>query len=105
MRDFIAPNARDRHAAPPQSARNRETSMTNLKRHFGALAVGAAAAVLLGASAFAADPAVIYDLGGKFDKSFNEAAFNGAERWKKDTGGTYHYLEIQAEAQREQALR
>jgi basic membrane protein A len=53
----------------------------------------------------AGGPAVIYDLGGKFDKSFNEAAYNGAERWKKDTGGTYHDLEIQAEAQREQALR
>jgi basic membrane protein A len=52
-----------------------------------------------------ADPALIYDLGGKFDKSFNEAAYNGAERWKKDTGGTYHDLEIQAEAQREQAVR
>ncbi len=50
-------------------------------------------------------PAVIYDLGGKFDKSFNEAAYNGAERWKKETGGTYHDIEIQAEAQREQALR
>ena len=33
-----------------------------------------------------AQPAVIYDMGGKFDKSFNEAAYNGAERWKKETG-------------------
>jgi basic membrane protein A and related proteins len=79
--------------------------MTNLKRHFGALAAGVAAATLMAASAFAADPAVIYDLGGKFDKSFNEAAFNGAEQWKKETGGTYHDIEIQAEAQREQVLR
>ncbi|MTH76506.1 BMP family lipoprotein [Paracoccus aestuariivivens] len=52
-----------------------------------------------------ADPALIFDLGGKFDKSFNEAAFNGAERWKAETGGSYKELEMQSEAQREQALR
>ncbi|MDF3853158.1 BMP family protein [Paracoccus sp. P2] len=52
-----------------------------------------------------ADPALIFDLGGKFDKSFNEAAYNGAERWKAETGGTYKELEMQSEAQREQALR
>ncbi|MTH62670.1 BMP family lipoprotein [Paracoccus shanxieyensis] len=52
-----------------------------------------------------ADPALIFDLGGKFDKSFNEAAFGGAERWKAETGGTYKELEMQSEAQREQALR
>ncbi|MGN6683470.1 MAG: BMP family lipoprotein, partial [Devosia sp.] len=78
--------------------------MTNFKRHLGALAAGIAAVALLAGSAFA-DPALIYDLGGKFDKSFNEAAYNGAEQWKKETGGTYHDLEIQAEAQREQAVR
>jgi basic membrane protein A len=78
--------------------------MTNFKRHLGALAAGVAGVALLAGAAFA-DPAVIYDLGGKFDKSFNEAAYNGAEQWKKETGGTYHDLEIQAEAQREQAVR
>jgi basic membrane protein A len=79
--------------------------MIDFKRHLGALAVGIAATALLAGAAFAADPAVIYDLGGKFDKSFNEAAYNGAEQWKKETGGTYHDLEIQAEAQRVQAVR
>jgi basic membrane protein A len=74
-------------------------------RHVRAVAAGVSAAALLVGSALAADPAVIYDLGGKFDKSFNEAAYNGAEQWKKETGGTYHDLEIQAEAQREQAVR
>ena len=29
----------------------------------------------------AAQPAVIYELGGKADRSFNQAAFEGAERW------------------------
>ena len=57
------------------------------------------------AGAAAAEPALIFDLGGKFDKSFNEAAYTGAERWKAETGGTYKELEMQSEAQREQALR
>ena len=52
-----------------------------------------------------AEPALIFDLGGKFDKSFNEAAFNGAEQWAKETGRSYKQLEMQSEAQREQALR
>ena len=42
-------------------------------------------------------------MGGKFDKSFNEAAYDGAERWKKETGKTYLDFEIANEAQREQA--
>ncbi|MDH5452257.1 MAG: BMP family ABC transporter substrate-binding protein [Paracoccaceae bacterium] len=67
--------------------------------------LGAAATLALSTGAVLADPAIIYDLGGKFDKSFNEAAFNGAERWKAETGGTYKELEMQSEAQREQALR
>ena len=45
-----------------------------------------------------ADPAVIYDMGGKFDKSFNEAAFVGAEAWKKSTGKPYLDFEISNEA-------
>jgi basic membrane protein A len=52
-----------------------------------------------------AEPALIYDMGGKFDKSFNEMAYMGAERWKKETGGSYRDIEIQSETQREQALR
>nr|WP_209015282.1 BMP family ABC transporter substrate-binding protein [Roseibium limicola] len=50
-------------------------------------------------------PAVLYDLGGKFDKSFNEAAFAGAEKFKEDTGVAYRDFEIQNDSQREQALR
>ncbi|MBV9523345.1 MAG: BMP family ABC transporter substrate-binding protein [Alphaproteobacteria bacterium] len=49
-------------------------------------------------------PAVIYDVGGKFDKSFNEAAYVGAERFKKATGIGYREFEITNEAQREQAF-
>jgi basic membrane protein A len=67
--------------------------------------LGAAATLARTAGVASAEPAIIFDLGGKFDKSFNEAAFNGAERWKAETGGTYKELEMQDEAQREQALR
>ncbi|MDF1619742.1 BMP family lipoprotein [Pseudothioclava nitratireducens] len=66
--------------------------------------LGAAATLALGAGAALADPALIYDLGGKFDKSFNEAAYGGAMRWVEETGGSYKELEMQSEAQREQAL-
>lgn len=65
----------------------------------------AGAALTLLPLAVAADPALIFDLGGKFDKSFNEAAYQGAERWKAETGGSYKELEMQSEAMREQALR
>jgi basic membrane protein A len=50
-------------------------------------------------------PAVVYDLGGKFDKSFNEGVHTGAEKYKKDTGADYRDFEPQNDAQREQALR
>jgi basic membrane protein A and related proteins len=50
-------------------------------------------------------PAVVFDMGGKFDKSFNESAYNGAERFKKESGIAYRDFEVTAEAQREQALR
>ncbi|MFU8865383.1 MAG: BMP family lipoprotein [Rhodobacterales bacterium] len=67
--------------------------------------LGAAAATALSAGAALAQPALIFDLGGKFDKSFNEAAFAGAQRWAEETGGTYLETVMQSEAQREQALR
>ena len=68
---------------------------------------GLAAALLASTAAFAADikPAIIYDLGGKFDKSFNEGVFNGAPKFKKETGVDFRDLEIQNDAQREQVLR
>ena len=50
-------------------------------------------------------PAIVFDMGGKFDKSFNEAAYNGAERFKKESGIAFREFEVTAEAQREQALR
>ncbi|MFN4154973.1 MAG: BMP family protein [Paracoccaceae bacterium] len=67
--------------------------------------LGAAAVLALTAGVASAEPALIYDMGGKFDKSFNEAAYEGAERWAKETGGSYKEIEIQQEAQRAQALQ
>ena len=65
----------------------------------------AAAAIVLGGTVALANPAIIYDVGGKFDKSFNESAYNGAEAWKAESGGEYREIELQSEAQREQAIR
>ena len=56
--------------------------------------LGSAAALAVMASAALAEPALMYDLGGKFDKSFNEAAFNGAKRWADETGGSYREIEV-----------
>ncbi|ANP37772.1 MULTISPECIES: BMP family lipoprotein [Rhodobacterales] len=67
--------------------------------------MGGSAALAVTAGAALADPALIFDLGGKFDKSFNEAAFMGAKRWADETGGSFREIELQSEAQREQALR
>ncbi|MEL6688731.1 MAG: BMP family ABC transporter substrate-binding protein [Pseudomonadota bacterium] len=67
--------------------------------------LGGAAALAISATAVAAEPAIIFDLGGKFDKSFNEAAFNGATRWAEENGASFREVELQNEAQREQALR
>ena len=67
--------------------------------------LGSVAALAMTAGAALGEPALVFDLGGKFDKSFNEAAFTGAQRWAEETGGTFREIELQNEAQREQALR
>ncbi|WP_181704664.1 BMP family lipoprotein [Chthonobacter rhizosphaerae] len=73
------------------------------KKVIGAAVVAAA----LAAPAHAADvkPAVVYGTGGKFDKSFNEAAYGGAERFKAETGIEYRDFEPTNDTQGEQALR
>lgn len=71
--------------------------------------MGAAAALALTSGMSFADghasPGLIIDLGGKFDKSFNESAYNGAQRWVEETGGEYSETELANEAQREQTMR
>ncbi len=73
----------------------------------GILTAGALVAGLLSGTALAQDvkPAVVYDVGVKFDKSFNEAAYAGAERFMNETCIEYRDFEITNDAQREQALR
>ena len=66
----------------------------------------AALALLAGSAlAQAQQPAVIFDMGGKFDRSFNQAGYQGAERWKKESGKTYLEFEISNDTQRVQAIR
>lgn len=70
-----------------------------------ALGLIATAALTVSGLATADDfkPAVVFDMGGKSDKSFNEAAFNGAEKFKKDTGVEYMEFEVTKVSEREQA--
>ncbi|MEO7412816.1 MAG: BMP family ABC transporter substrate-binding protein [Opitutaceae bacterium] len=49
-------------------------------------------------------PAIVYDFGGKFDRSFNQSASEGAERFKKETGVAFRESEITNAAQREQTM-
>jgi basic membrane protein A len=77
-------------------------TVTKLGLALAGLAFSATAAF---AQQAAFKPAIVYDLGGKFDKSFNEGVHMGAEKFKKDTGTDYRDFEPQNDAQREQALR
>ncbi len=65
------------------------------------------AALCVAASATAADPklGIVYDAGGKFDKSFNQSAFEGAERFKKETNIKYIEAQASSDTQAEQVLR
>jgi basic membrane protein A len=49
-------------------------------------------------------PAVVYDMGGKFDKSFNEGVWNGVKRFMDETGIEVMEFEVTNETQREQAI-
>jgi len=63
--------------------------------------------LLAATGAYAADPkfAVIYDAGGKFDKSFNQSASEGAERFKKETKIGFLEVQVASDTQTEQVLR
>jgi basic membrane protein A len=95
--------------APASLAILRHLQSTRLKRMhamtLAKLCTALAATAACSLTAAQSQPAVIFDMGGKFDKSFNEAAYNGAERWKKESGKPYLEFEISNPAQREQAMR
>ena len=68
----------------------------------------ALAGMVFSAAAFAQQPikpAIVYDKGGKFDKSFNEGVFIGADKFRKETGVEFRDFEPTNDAQIEQALR
>jgi len=69
--------------------------------------LGGLAAALISTTALAADfkPAVIYDMGGKFDGSFNEGVWDGVKKFIDETGVEVMEFEVTNEAQREQAMR
>jgi basic membrane protein A len=68
---------------------------------YTAVAVGAACA----AAAADFSPAIVYDFGGKFDRSFNQSASEGAARFTKESGIAVREFEIQNASQREQVMR
>jgi basic membrane protein A and related proteins len=71
------------------------------------LTIAAMAAAGACASASAADPklGIVYDAGGKFDKSFNQSAFEGASRFKKETNINFIEVQASSDTQAEQVLR
>lgn len=69
------------------------------------LSLLAVAAMSTTALAAEIKPALVYGTGGKFDKSFNEAAYAGAEMYKKETGTEYRDFEPTSDTQGEQAIR
>jgi len=71
------------------------------------LALAAISAIGLVSLVQAADikPAVIHDMGGKFDKSFNEGVYNGVKKFTDETGIEVMEFEVTNETQREQAMR
>ena len=73
-----------------------------MSRPFAAVCFAVAGLV---AGSAGAEPAIVYDVGGKMDQSFNEAAFHGMERWKKESGKKYLEQEVANESQREPAVR
>ena len=62
-------------------------------------------ALVFSSSVFANKIGVVYDSGGKFDKSFNELAFKTAERVKNELGWEMVEFESSNDAQIEQGMR
>lgn len=69
------------------------------------VALSTMAATAQSAAEPAIKPAIVYDKGGKFDKSFNEGVFIGAEKFRTETGIAFRDFEPNNDAQIEQALR
>ena len=75
--------------------------MKSAFRLLAAAAIALAATTVQGADF---KPAVVYDMGGKFDKSFNEGVYNGVKRFTEETGIEVMEFEVTNEAQRQRAM-
>ncbi len=77
-----------------------------MKSAFRLLAAAAVSLAAAATTAHAADfkPAVVYDMGGKFDKSFNEGVYNGVKRFTEETGIEVTEFEVANEAQRQRGM-
>ena len=75
--------------------------MKSAFRLLAAAAIALAATTVQGAEF---KPAVVYDMGGKFDKSFNEGVYNGVKRFTEETGIEVMEFEVTNEAQRQRAM-
>lgn len=75
-----------------------------MKHAFRMLAAAAIALATTTAQAADFKPAVVYDMGGKFDKSFNEGVYNGVKRFTEETGIEVMEFEVTNEAQRQRAM-
>ena len=69
------------------------------------IAGAALAAIATVANAAEFKPAVVFDMGGKFDKSFNEGVWAGVKKFIDETGVEVMEFEVTNETQREQAMR
>jgi basic membrane protein A and related proteins len=76
-----------------------------MKRIVLAALAGALTLAAVPVSAEEIKPAIVFDLGGKFDKSFNEGVANGADRFTKETGIAYADFVATNDTQFEQAHR
>ncbi len=76
-----------------------------MKRLFLCALAVASLSLFGAASAQDFQAAVVYNMGGKFDKAYNQSAFDGAERFKMETGLAYREFEVTSPTEREQAIR
>lgn len=81
-------------------------NLKQLSKTIAALCVtGAVASTAVAAPIAAPKLAIVYDAGGKFDKSFNQSASEGAMRFKKETNISYIEAQASSDTQAEQVMR
>ena len=76
-----------------------------MKINLFVLTLVASLVMAVGSAVAEIKPAVVYDIGGKFDKSFNEGVWNGVMKFTEETGIEVLEFEVTNVTQREQAMR